>query len=53
MFPDGVKTIEDTQARAILPNGPPLYEIDALTDRNERYVPYPNVCFISTHSPIS
>ena len=28
MFPDGVKTIEDTQARAILPNGPPLYEID-------------------------
>lgn len=37
MFPDGVKTIHDTQARAILPNGPPLYEIDALTDRNERF----------------
>ena len=36
MFLENAKTIEDSEAREILPQGPPLYEIDALTDRNER-----------------
>ncbi len=36
MFLGNAKTIEDVEAREMLPQGPPLYEIDALTDRNER-----------------
>jgi len=36
MFPQDTSMILDQQARAILPSGPPLYAVDALTDRNER-----------------
>lgn len=37
MFPDGVHTITDEAAKALLPLGPPLYDEDVLTDRPERF----------------
>lgn len=37
MFPDGKRTITDEEALGIIPEGPPLYGEDALTDRSERF----------------
>ena len=44
MFPPGVKSITDEEAKAMLPVGPPLYDEDALTDRSERYVSMCAMC---------
>jgi len=37
MFREGVKTVEDEEAKNIIPLGPPLYDEDMLTDRTERF----------------
>ena len=37
MFRDGVQFLTDEDVRQILPVGPPLYDKEALTDRNERF----------------
>jgi len=37
MFRAGCKTVTDEEAKGILPVGPPLYDVDALTDRSERF----------------
>ncbi len=36
MFQPGVKFINNDEAALIIPDGPPLYDPDTLTDRNER-----------------
>ena len=36
MFQPGIKFIENDEARAIIPSGPPLYDPETLTDRTER-----------------
>ena len=38
MFRAGDSTVKDEDARGMLPDGPPLYGEDAVTDRTERYV---------------
>ncbi len=37
MFKPEVKFIDDDEAKAIIPLGPPLYDSETLTDRSERY----------------
>lgn len=36
MFQPGVKFIDNKESRKIIPNGPPLYDTETLTDRSER-----------------
>ena len=38
MFLPGIKAITDHEASTIIPRSPPLYDLDTLTDKSERYV---------------
>jgi small GTP-binding protein len=37
MFPEGLTTVTDEIAKELLPLGPPLYDVETLTDRSERF----------------
>jgi GTP-binding protein Era len=38
MFRDGNSTLSSEEAYKLLPQEPPMYELDALTDKNERFI---------------
>jgi len=38
MFKPGVTTITDETAVTFIPESPPMYEVDAVTDRSERFI---------------
>ena len=53
MFPAGVRTVTDDEAKQLLPISPPLYDDNVLTDKTERYVNSMSGLWPTPYTPIS